>query len=282
MGNQEDAITWFLAIMTLMVAILVVAAATTKEEASGPRGVFSALGMAVRVFVRNAGPLMVVAIVAGGLEAVLTGWVFEEMQRWWAAGHTGNEDARVALLVAEFPSSLVTLVWQCTVGGFVAAFTLYWWVRHEKKEVGSFYSGMNYALGRMGRVLPAHAKAYLLIWLGNIVLIPGIWFALQYAFVDAIATIDDREQDPLRRSQHLTTKLRGRIFRTWIPFVPWIIAQYLMFRFEFMGRGVGWVALGGVVDTMVDILLTLCFVQYYLDLFRKRPAAPAPAPAPAA
>ncbi len=263
--------------LAVMAVLLGGAAATVRPDSSGPRGIFAAAGMATRVYIQNLAPLTLMAALTGGTSAVLSSWVGKSVHDWYMRGNAVN-NPQVALLVSELPNSIIVLIWGCTVSAFVAAFSLYFWVRHERNEPGSLYAAINYALNRLPRVLPAHAKAYGLIWLGNIVVIPGIWFSLQFAFVDAIATLDDREQEPLPRSQRLTHGRRGKIFRTFALFLPWIISYQLPLRFAFQDKGMGYVFLGGTIDQMFGFILSFCFVQYYLDLFRKKPeAAPAPA-----
>lgn len=278
LGNDVDPLLILAGVLGTLAVVLGLLAATAKPDAPGPRGIFAALGIATRVFVANAGPLVLMAAVVGGIGAVLSSWVGTSVHDYWMHSHPTN-NPQVALMASELPNSLVVLLWGCTAGAFAAAFSLYYWVRFEKKETGSLYAGVNYALSRLPRVFPAHAKAYGLIWLGNIVIIPGIWFALQYAFVDAIATLDDREKDPLGRSQRLTFGRRGRIFRTYAVLLVWMLPYQLPLRFAFQDKGLAYVALGGTIDECIAILLTFAFVQYFLDIFRKaktddaRPAA---------
>lgn len=270
LGGETDPMVVLGLTLAVMALLLGPAAAMVDPKAPGPRGIFAAAGMATRVYAKNFAPLTLIAALTGGASAVLSSAVGSAVHDWYMRGNPGARNPQVELLVSELPNSVIVLVWGCTVSAFVAAFSLYFWVRHEREEEGSLYAGINYALNRMGRLLPAHAKAYGLIWLGNIVVIPGIWFALQFAFVDPIATLDDREPDPLARSRRLTQGQRGKVFRTFVLFFPWIIAYQLPLRFSFQGIGVGYVFLGGAIDQVFGIILSFCFVQYYLDLFRKR------------
>ena len=277
-GGSDDAMKIFGAVVAIMVLLLGGLAATTPATSDGPRGLLSALGVATRVFMKNFMPLTLMSFLVGGLGSLAAGWTGSAVHDWWLKENPTN-NPQVALLSSELPSSVVVLIWGCTVGSFAAAFALYFWVRHEKGEEGSLYNAVNYALARLNRVMRAHATAYGLIWLGNIVIIPGIWFALQYAFVDAIATLDEREKDPLARSQKLTYGRRGKIFRTFAIMAIWLVPYQLPLRFAFQDLGWSWVALGGTFDQMLGFILTFTFAQYYLDLFRfapaKAPAAPA-------
>jgi hypothetical protein len=128
-------------------------------------------------------------------------------------------------------------------------------------------------------------RALVIVQLGLIVIVPGILFGLQYAFVDAIATLDQVEKDPLARSRKLTSGRRGTLFRTFAVFLVWWIPFQLAGVYYLQGVGTWALAAGGVIDHLVLLTLDLCMVQYYLDLFRKpttqaaEPVAPAPAPA---
>lgn len=198
LGENVDPMLILWGLVGLLIVLLGTCAAMAKPDQQEPRGVMSALGMATRVFMDNLAPLLLMSAVVGGLGAALASTAGSEMNHYWMQTHPTN-NPQVKLMSSELPNSLVILMWGCTAGAFASAFSLYFWVRHEKKEAGNLYDAVNFALARLPRVLPAHAKAFSLIWLGNIVVIPGIWFALQYAFVDAIATLDEREKDPLSR-----------------------------------------------------------------------------------
>jgi hypothetical protein len=118
-----------------------------------------------------------------------------------------------------------------------------------------------------------------LIAIGAQAAIPGIWFALQYAFVDAIATLDDKETDPRGRSRKLTASQRGKIFRTYMVFAGWIIGAFIL-HFILQGQSSVHVFAGGTMDGVVAILLAFSFVQFYLDMFRKPTSKSEPKEAP--
>lgn len=239
-------------------------------------GPIRALGNAVRVFIKNAGPLLLIACISGGLGAMLAAEVGGMFHDDWLRKNPMNQNSQSALFAAEIPNFLFTMFWNSVVGAFTTPLALYFWVRHEKKETGSFYSAVNYALNRYGRVLKPHTAMTILIAIGAQAAIPGIWFALQYAFVDAIATLDDKETDPRGRSQRLTRNQRGKIFRTYVVFTGWILGAFIL-HFVLMGQSSVHVFFGGSFDGVISILLNYCFVQYYLDMFRKPATAPAPA-----
>jgi hypothetical protein len=140
---------------------------------------------------------------------------------------------------------------------------------------------VNYGLNRLPRVLSAHWRAYLYIALGNLIVVPAILLGLQYAFVDCIATLDDREADPLARSKKLTLPRRGTIFRTFLPFTLWWIPYQLAMMFWMSGQPLWVKFIGGTLDGLVLVAIDLAMVQLYLDVFRTpAKAAPAAIPAP--
>jgi hypothetical protein len=180
---------------------------------------------------------------------------------------------RGALLMSQLPQLVVLTIWGCFVGAFAAAAGLYMWVQHEKGLPSTVYGGLNYGLNRFKRVLGPHARAFFIVQLGNVVIVPGILFGLQYAFVDAIATLDQAEPDPLARSRKLTAGRRGTLFRTFALFLVWWLPFQLVITFYLQGMGALELAIGGTIDHLVLLLVDLCMVQYYLDLFRKPTAA---------
>ncbi len=170
------------------------------------------------------------------------------------------------LLVSQLSQLVVSAIWNCFVGAFAASAAIYMWVQHHKKQSPTVYGGINYAINRYPRVLGAHSAAFLTIALGNIIIVPGILFGMQYAFVDAIATLDDRERAPLARSRALSALRRGTVFRTFAMFLVWWV-PFQFFTFYMQGMGLGEIALGGFFDHFVLLLIDLCMVQIYLDLF---------------
>ena len=97
--------------------------------------------------------------------------------------------------------------------------------------------------------------------------------------------LDQAEKDPLARSRKLTAGRRGTLFRTFAFFLIWWLPFQLLITFQLQGMGPLELAVGGTIDHLVLLLIDLCMVQYYLDLFRKpaekRTAAPSEAPSEA-
>lgn len=238
-------------------------------------GIGKVLANAFGVLFRNFGIALVLASVLGGV-----GWILADLAGSavvdWAQPTTGQQ----RLIYSEIPKSIVLTLWGCLVGAWVAPATLYLWVQHEKGRPTSLYEAVNYGLNRYSRVVGPHARALFVVQLGMVVIVPGILFGLQYAFVDAIATLDAAEKQPLKRSSRLTSSRRGTLFRTFAVFLPWWAPMQAGGFIALQDYGMLVVAAAGVIDALVIIVLDLCMVQFYLDMFRK-PAGPA-APSDAA
>lgn len=235
-------------------------------------GIGQVLKNAFGVLFRNLGTAMFIAVILGGFGWILADFVGSAVVEW-AQPQTGQQ----RLVYSEIPKTIVLTIWGCIVGAWAAPATLYLWVQHEKGRSTSLYDAVNYGLNRYRRVLGPHARALFVVQLGLVVIVPGILFGLQYAFVDAIATLDTQEKDPLRRSSRLTSSRRGTLFRTFALFLLWWLPMQAGGFIALQEYGIVAVAVAGVIDALVLIVLDLCMVQFYLDLFRK-PAAGAPVP----
>lgn len=184
------------------------------------------------------------------------------------------------MLVNALCQTAVAVVWAGPFGALGAGVAVYLWVMKERGQRPSFYDGLNYSLNRLGRVVGPHWRAFALIALGNIVVIGAVIWGLQFAFVDAIAVLDDREAHPLQRSRRLTQNRRRTLFLAFLPFLLWWLPFQL--ALTFWAGGEAWYVqlAAGTVDALILAVIDLIMVQFYLDLFKQRAAA-APAPAPA-
>ncbi|MDP2304521.1 MAG: hypothetical protein Q8P18_00670 [Pseudomonadota bacterium] len=236
-------------------------------------GIAQVLRNAFGVLFRNFGIVLLIAVVMGGVGWAIADFIGAKALEVWKPA-TGQQ----AMVISQVSQTIWLTLWGCIVGAWAAPATLYLWVQHEKKKPASLYEAVNYGLNRFPRVVKAHARALFIVQLGMIVIVPGILFGLQYAFVDAIATLDNEEKDPLARSRKLTSGRRGTLFRTFAVFLLWWAPTQLGGFFWLQGLGTWALALGGVIDALVLIALDLCMVQFYLDLFRKPAAAAATAP----
>lgn len=85
---------------------------------------------------------------------------------------------------------------------------------------------LNFALKRYKNVFVPYLLAMLSIQFGMLIVIPGIMFMMQYAFVDAVASFE-KEAHVLTRSKRLTKARRKSLIILIIPFV--LIGQGMQF-----------------------------------------------------
>lgn len=229
---------------------------------------------ALNVFFSNFHIALFIALVCGGAGFAVTHWMGDEVAR--ATGFSGQS----LLVVSTLTQAVLSCFWALGVGAWAAAAQIYLWVQREKNQPATLAGSINFGLNRLGRVAKAHFYAYSLVVLGNVVIVPGIIFGLQYAFVDAIATLDPLEQHPLSRSARLTSLKRGAIFKTMLVFaLLWWVPDQLALVFLVPSMA-SWADVAfGTVDHLVLILVDLCMVQYYLDMFRRPVEPPADAAA---
>lgn len=79
------------------------------------------------------------------------------------------------------------------------------------------YASVNFALNRYGRMFVAHAAANTLIRLGLLIIVPGVLYIMQYAFVDSVAALESQKTWAMGRSKKLTRSRRKRIFFVFLP-----------------------------------------------------------------
>lgn len=238
-------------------------------------GVFAALKNAFAVLFKNFGIALFIAVIAGGLGSVVEwtlgdalGSVILGMMKTPVDPTQQSQSELIAVLMS---ATAVAVLWSGPFGAWQAASTMYLWVQRERGRETNLRDAMNFGMNRFQRVLPFHWRAYLYIALGNLIVVPAILLGLQYAFVDCIATLDERETDPLARSKKLTLPRRGAIFRAFLPFCLWWIPYQLAMTFGMADQPL-WVKFaGGTVDGLMLVTIDLVMVQFYLDLFRTSP-----------
>ena len=163
----------------------------------------------------------------------------------------------------------VIIVVEILLGPIAAAMSIYTARTHSHGGKASLSQALNFGLARYSRVFKWHAAAWMTIQVGMIVLVPGILFLLQYAFVDSVLCLED-EDWPLERSSKLTKGRRGRIFA--LAFLWLAINQVIGFA-ELAALQHGFPALAVLMTAtyVVNIWMAMVFYQFYED--RTQPAA---------
>ena len=97
---------------------------------------------------------------------------------------------------------------------------------HAKKSSLSLSDAFSFIQKRYNSVLVPYLLAMLSIQVGMLIVIPGIMFMMQYAFVDSVATLE-KEKHVLTRSKRLTKSRRRSLVMLILPFI--VIGQGMQF-----------------------------------------------------
>ena len=136
-----------------------------------------------------------------------------------AATSLGPQANTVALMGFLFAFDLA--VWP-----FLGAFGVLAWLGAAERmkaegRTGGLPRAVGESLGRFHQVAVPHGAALQAVTVGMQLLVPGIFYALQYAFVDCVAVLDP-DRPALKHSGRLTWAIRGYLFR--ILFVWFLVA----------------------------------------------------------
>lgn len=158
------------------------------------------------------------------------------------------------------PMAGAALLLEVVLGPIISACAVYIGRASRGDLPMSLYKAVNFALNRYGRLFVPHLAAQLQIQLGLIILIPGVLFQLQYAFVDAVACMEE-ERAPLNRSKRLT---RGRRQSIFLLFLPWMLLSQLIFFADLWALGESEVYLFGVKAAVFLIYFTMQVAFFHL------------------
>ena len=140
------------------------------------------------------------------------------------AFHASGEGMGPVIMMAGF--TMAWTLWWGSVGGAAAAIG---WVRAgEVARSGSPLDARRiYAeiASRTVDVSAAHGGVKHAVTIGMQVLIPGVYYAIQYAFVDMVVVLDP-DRRALRRSADLTWGHRARLFQL---FLVWFLVNFAMY-----------------------------------------------------
>lgn len=156
------------------------------------------------------------------------------------------------------------------LGPILAAMAVYVGRSAVEGRPASLYKAVNFALSRYSRLFIPHFVAWLSISLGMIIIVPGVLFLLQYAFVDAVACMEE-EKKPLPRSKRLT---RGRRKSLFLLALPWIMLSQLLGFFQLWALSQSGLimAAGDTVASMITFTMFVAFYLLYDERTRKRRA----------
>ena len=230
----------------------------------------STLSVAIRAtkaFFGNLNIVLPLAFFTGLVVSILDIGVAQALAPKALTGQLGaNQSELVGLMLGWWG---VVIAVEILLGPLLVAMVIYAARCHTHGQKAGFFKALNFGLARYKHIFAWHAGAWLTIQLGMIVLVPGILFLLQYAFVDAVLVLE-KERWPLARSAKLTKKRRGRIF---MLVLPWLIATQVVGFAELWALKEGFPTLVALMSStyMLNIWVVTAFYMFYED--RTRPAA---------
>ncbi len=219
------------------------------------------LGRALRVGVLDLPVILPAALVAGGLGHLLI---------WWSTFPFRDEsttDQTAQLLQWYLPEAVTGLLVGIFLWPFVDAMAMHCYLERQEGRTPGLGGALAFARRRYRVMFGPHAAAYITITLGLTVAIPGIVFALWYAFVDAITATQDGVRRPLRMSKRLTAGVRSTIFKAWIPYGIWFTVVFgnpwVVLWLE--SRGTWWVLGSGLVDGILLCIMEIAMLALFQD-----------------
>lgn len=244
---------------------------SSPASAPSPEGsvtVFGALGSAFKVAASHLGSVALLAtlisVPSSLVSDVATEW-FQTLLTTTLPAHGTVVDAQTSTILAMSLAEVPAVIVSCLVAAFALPATYRIYLQATSGGGATLGDALNWGLLRWKQVFGWYLAATLIIWVGSIVIIPGIIYTIFYAFVPMVAALDPRVRRPLSRSTKLTRGRRGRIFRTFLVFTPWIVAYGVLGPLVLMGQPIWMRLLGDVVNEIISIIIGFCFLQYYQE-----------------
>ena len=214
--------------------------------------ILTIIGRALSASIRNFHITLVAAALYGISLAVVDHLIFEMVGVSSPPGQQDLPKVLLSMLGAQFGVEIL-------LGPILAAMAVYVGRAAAEGKPASLYKSVNFALTRYTRLFIPHFVAWLSITLGMIIIVPGVLFLLQYAFVDAVACMEE-EKSPLPRSKRLTKGRRKSLFLLTLPWI--ILSQGLGFFQLWALSESGLVMAAG--DTLASAITFTMFVAFYL------------------
>jgi len=225
------------------------------------KGISSVVQRGLGILFGNLPVFLPLAIAMGLMLAVIDTWVYEWLVPQGATTSAQMQQSAFIKLMFGWWGAMLAL--EIVAGPIVVGMTVYTARAHSHGGKPTLYKAFNFALARYSRIFKWHAIAWLTIQVGMIVLVPGILFLLQYAFVDSILCLED-EKWPLARSTKLT---RGRRIRIFAIVFGWLVVNQVVGFLElgFVEKGLGALTglMGGIY--LLNIFVMICFYLFYED-----------------
>jgi len=226
----------------------------SKKTAKSRPGALTHLGRGLRAISANLGILLFFMVPYAFVTAGIDAWIFRSV-----AGD--QELAQAVLLKAALSWEGAGLVIEVVLGPILAAVTIYVARSWSQQRPASLTGALNFALNRYKKMWAPHAGAQISIRLGMLIIVPGILFLLQYAFVDAVAALE-KQKWPMRRSTKLTRGRRKTLFLIFLP--VFVISQGIIFADLWaVKQGVGTLALVHLGEMFIGLVMLASFYMVY-------------------
>lgn len=235
-------------------------AAYTPISTAKIGGRFKLLGAALVATSKSAVALIPLVLLVGGLGHLLMSWGASMMVGIIQPTGQGQ------LWTSELTKLAVGIIWFIFAKPIVDATAIYCWRQISRGGTVQPGKAWNWAIGRYGRMLKPHAAKFLTVSAGLIIVVPGVLFGLQYAFVHAISAMEEKPTGVLSRSQRFTDGRRGRIAMVWLPYVPWYLFYTVVATYQV--ESWGWLAVAGL--GAVDVLLLTIMTMVMFSMYEER------------
>lgn len=191
--------------------------------------------------------------------------LFSDLTTGWLPAHGVIIEAQQAAIIGLMVADLPVFVWTCIAGAFVAPAVIHIYMKDTAGEKVTVGDTINYSILAWRRVIWPTTLASIFIMVGSIIVVPGVLYTLFFAFVAAVATLDPKARSPLMRSQKLTRGRRGRIFRTYLLFVPWWGWYLTVGPFILMEKEWFWRMGANVANEFIAYVIAMALLQFYLE-----------------
>ena len=214
--------------------------------------VFSTYGAATGAFLKH----LHIAVPISAAIACITAPVDRYLWAHFGGGHAN-------MIAAMLSITAVYLLVVIFIGPLLSATAIYAAKKSHDGGSAGLYGAINFALNRYKKMFLPHLGAQLSIQLGMQVIIPGILFLCMYAFVDAVACLED-EKWPLKRSKKLTRNRRKTILWVALPYLLFMFPKGLIIDPAALEMGLLPTLVSHTLSVMFDWWLALAFGTMYL------------------
>lgn len=215
------------------------------------------LGHGLRATTANLG-LAVAACLILAVFSGTTGLLVDPVD---ASGDSADMKTFLVPLLQLTGLQLATTIFVGPIMHAAAAFSAF---KHSRGKPASAYAGLNFAISRYARMLPAHATAWAVITLGfNLLILPGIWYWAKWGLVDAVA-IFEKTPAKIRRTEQLTRGYRRTIFVMALPLFVYDVA-WMLIDFQLIGTFPPLVYVHHVFVHLAHFVVFAGYTRLYLE-----------------